>query len=231
LSAWWNYQQAPCVDSPLTLRLGEERQVPFRLPPSADGLHQVLFLVFYAPGTHSDSPQFRVNSRYLFAQQRDWLRVGPALAAPTPAPTPTRLMSQLSREARQGFGLFQLGEGRRPLNFDASQWLVARSGPQVALTYTALLTNPRDASEDFLLLPFLDFALHPPSGDPTAYFRVHPSAGAAIVLSLAAALPPGPHELQVLAVQSPYAEPAALRGRMVDLSVVASARVLIQVTG
>jgi hypothetical protein len=139
------------------------------------------------------------------------------------------MMSVVSREARRGFSLFQLAPGHRGLNLQMREWLEASSGRQVALPYTAMLTNPREESVDVRLLPLLDFRLLPPPPDDATFVRIRRLSGAAVPLTLEAALEPGPHELQVLAVWSPYADPESMRGRSSQGTLSATARALIRV--
>src|SRR5581483_2894511 len=147
--------------------------------------------------------------------------------ADPPPPAPRRVMSGISAQARRGFGLFQLVAGRHGLDLHQPEWLAASSGPEVALDYTALLTNPREEAVDVLLLPFLDLQLLPT--DDAAYFRVQRISGAAVTLSLRASLAPAPHEFQVLAVASPYLPPGGPAPRVPQNTVTSAARVLIRV--
>jgi hypothetical protein len=222
-----DYRQIPCGVDGVDVPMGDERALPFAIPAQAEGMHQLLILAFYTPA-EQDEGMLLANSRFLHAHRRAWLQVGRASPGAPPR-APARVASVLSREARRGFNLFQLVAGHRGLNLQTGEWAQATSHSQVALPYTAMLTNPREDSVDVLLLPFLDFRLLPPPEPEAGFIRIRRISGAAVPLVLQTTLDPGPHQLQVLAVTSPYAEPDAMRGRAIQGTLMSSGRVLIQV--
>ena len=224
-----DYLQTPCAEGlpgqayPLTLPSQTDHTFHIRLSDLAEGMHDLIFLIFERPDEHTTNPEFRGESRDLFDFYRVNLYVGESASAPSIAYTS---FSEPDEFAPQGMYLYTIS---REVLLDPWQtpWDSESLNPGQEVGYYATLNNPEPFPTRFALVAFLNFEQVPFAPDHMVFYgQVESQKRASVETSLIAPINPGPYELVVLMVDNPYIDLAKL-----DLSsdINSSDRVLLTV--
>lgn len=212
-----DYIQVPCHDgaSEKAFRFHLASNAETRLGvslPLAPGTHDLVFLTFYDPDTHSTEQAFRQDTRFLYAFHRVQIIAGDATR---PAPEiAQQIAGRFSEPADQqaGAGFFTLSRDKFT---DPSQapWHEQEISAGAPLQFFAAYSNPEAVTRTVALMAFLDFDQAPwDAAHPTFFAQLDAGARADVPARLSAPAAPGEHELVVVAIDNPYLDLAAQAG-------------------
>ncbi len=225
-----DYIQTPCVDGlpgqayPFTLPSQTDHTFQIRLSGLADGLHDLIFLVFERPDEHTTDPDFRAESRDLFDFYRVNLYVGESASLPSITYTPFNEPDEL---APQGIYLYTIS---REVLLDPWQtpWHSESLNPGQEVSYYATLNNPEPFPTRFVLVAFLSFQQVPFAPDHLVFYgQVESEKRASVETTLIAPTEPGSYEFVVLMVDNPYIDLVGQSDLSSDIN--SSERVLLTV--
>lgn len=212
LSCLVDYLQTPCAEGlpgqayRFTLPSQTDYTFHIRLSDLAEGMHDLIFLIFEGPDEHTTTPEFRGESRDLFNFYRVNLCVGESTSPPSIAYTP---FSEPDEFAPQGMYLYTIS---REVLLDPWQtpWYSENLNPGQEVGYYATLNNPEPFPTGFALVAFLNFEQVPVAPDHMVFYgQVESQKRASVETSLVAPIEPGSYELLVLMVDNPYIDLAS----------------------
>jgi hypothetical protein len=229
-----DYVQTPCIRGQgeavfrFELKTGEREVMEVYLPELAEGLHDLLVVVFLMPDAHLTDPQFQENSRFLYHFHRVNVLVGDVHRKPE---IKYRSFDEPDEFAARGINVLALTQAKPRDPWDAP-WHFADLSPGESVTFHLWWNNTQASPATFAAVAFLGYQQVPISGDlPILYGELAGHRRADIVGNVTVPADPGPHEFVILVIENPYTvlSQSTLVDQPLPLFVYSTDRVLITV--
>jgi hypothetical protein len=207
-----DFAQSPCLEGSaesirwLELDAYEDATLQVHLSGLSEGLHDVIFAMFFYPSEHSSDESFRCDSRFMYNFDRISLYVGESQTTPSMS-----LISFAEPDDVSGMGMHAYSVSKRGGEEWEEAWHLEETGPGEVLEYYATRNNPETIPITYAFLGFLDFTQVPMDAEHlVVYAEVESGKRATIRGELTAPSELGDHEFLVLVVDNPYLDQSEL---------------------
>ncbi|MCW5854170.1 MAG: hypothetical protein KIT87_29145 [Anaerolineae bacterium] len=204
-----DYIQTPCVKGqsqtaiPYKLTNGTQQEFELTIPGLAEGLHDLIVVVFNVPNLHAVDSQFRGDSRFLFSFNRTNIIVGQHATPPT---IRAQVNGTANEKAAQGLSGLSL-TATHDEGADGAPWRQAQPEPGESVPFHLWWNNGQDTAATVAMVTLLDWQQTPMvNGAPVLYAALDPFTQVEVAGAVQAPPTPGQHEMVTLVFENPFTE-------------------------